>query len=66
MIKSLIILEGDYECYQQSYSKRSTSVRTELERRRYMLQYDAQEHKLVNEFYKLKPRKSEVNETVIH
>ncbi len=36
-------------------------LRVELERRRIMLHFDAKEHQLVNDFYKSKPRKSEVS-----
>jgi hypothetical protein len=36
-------------------------LRIELERRRIMLHFDAKEHQLVNDFYKSKPRKSEVS-----
>jgi hypothetical protein len=40
-------------------------LRIELERRRHMLQFDAKEHQLVNEFYQLKPRKSEVSKYIV-
>jgi hypothetical protein len=36
-------------------------LRVELERRRIMLHFDAKEHQLVNDFYKSKPRQSEVS-----
>ena len=44
----------------QLIDKDQYQLRVELERRRTMLHFDAKEHQLVNDFYKSKPRKSEV------
>lgn len=38
----------------------------ELQRRRYVLKFDAKDHQLVQEFYQLKPRLSEVCQTSSH
>ena len=38
-------------------------LRLEFERRRHILKYDAKDHQLVDTFYKLKPRKTEVCKT---
>ena len=40
-------------------------MRTEFQRRRKMLKFDAEDHQLVATFYQLKPRKTEVNEHTI-
>ncbi len=53
IINNLIIYKDQYQ------------LRVELERRRLMLHFDAKEHQLVNDFYKSKPRKSEVSLPVI-
>jgi hypothetical protein len=40
-------------------------LRIELQRRRYMLRFDAKEHQLVHDFYQLKQRQTEVNKHII-
>jgi hypothetical protein len=37
-------------------------LRLELERRRHILKFDAKDHQLVDAFYQLKPRQTEVRE----
>ena len=45
----------------QLIDKDQYQLRVELQRRRILLQFDAKEHQLVNEFYQMKPRPSEVS-----
>ncbi|CAF3564401.1 unnamed protein product [Rotaria socialis] len=40
-------------------------LRVELQRRRTMLQFDAKEHRLVHDFYQLKPRQTEIHSAKI-